>query len=103
VFGLPKFSGNALFQADPPHWCDASFKYVRWLACSGSLARSLCFGFAHRGKDSSRLTTFPVRRPSPFNPHTFPCKPYWVWRDSEFMIDMSGDKDEEGERSTALL
>lgn len=37
VFGLPKFSGNALFQADPPHWCDASFKYVL-LTCSGSLA-----------------------------------------------------------------
>ncbi|GAA5990532.1 hypothetical protein JCM10908_003117 [Rhodotorula pacifica] len=60
IFGLPKFSGNALFQADPSHWCDGSLK------------------------------------PSPFNPHTFPCKPYWAWRDSEFMIDMSGDKDEEG-------
>ncbi|BGP05590.1 hypothetical protein JCM10049v2_001396 [Rhodotorula toruloides] len=35
-------------------------------------------------------------KPSPFSPHTFPCRPYWVWRDSEFMIDMSGDKDEEG-------
>ncbi|BGO97346.1 hypothetical protein NBRC10513v2_001267 [Rhodotorula toruloides] len=35
-------------------------------------------------------------KPCPFSPHTFPCPPYWVWRDSEFMIDMSGDKDEEG-------
>ncbi|BGP37620.1 hypothetical protein JCM10449v2_001537 [Rhodotorula kratochvilovae] len=60
VFGLPKFSSNALFQVDPPQWCDEQLK------------------------------------PSPFTPHTFPCPPYWVWRDSEFMVDMGGDKDEEG-------
>ncbi|GAA5856888.1 hypothetical protein JCM8547_008446 [Rhodosporidiobolus lusitaniae] len=35
-------------------------------------------------------------RPSPFTPHDYPCPPYWHWRDSEFMVDMSGDKDEEG-------
>ncbi|GAA6054904.1 hypothetical protein JCM3770_004277 [Rhodotorula araucariae] len=60
VFGLPKFSSNALFQVDPPQWCDENLK------------------------------------PSPFNPHTYPCPPYWLWRDSEFMVDMGGDKDEEG-------
>ncbi|GAA5835452.1 hypothetical protein JCM11251_005238 [Rhodosporidiobolus azoricus] len=35
-------------------------------------------------------------RPSPFNPHDHPCPPYWLWRDSEFMVCMSGDVDEEG-------
>ncbi|GAA5977111.1 hypothetical protein JCM11641_001304 [Rhodosporidiobolus odoratus] len=35
-------------------------------------------------------------QPSPFTPHDYPCPPYWYWRDSEFMVDMSGDKDEEG-------
>ncbi|GAA6039593.1 hypothetical protein JCM8097_002202 [Rhodosporidiobolus ruineniae] len=35
-------------------------------------------------------------KPSPFSPHDYPCPPYWHWRDSEFMVDMSGDKDEEG-------
>ncbi|GAA5849399.1 hypothetical protein JCM9279_000891 [Rhodotorula babjevae] len=34
--------------------------------------------------------------PSAFTPHTYPLPPYWVWRDSEFMVDMGGDKDEEG-------
>lgn len=48
VFGLPKFSGNALFQADPPQWCDASFKYVLlagWLD-------AVFFAFAHGAKRS---------------------------------------------------
>ncbi|GAA5891462.1 hypothetical protein JCM5296_006542 [Sporobolomyces johnsonii] len=35
-------------------------------------------------------------RESPFTPHDYPCPPYWIWRDSEFLIDMGGDKDEEG-------
>jgi hypothetical protein len=35
-------------------------------------------------------------QPTPFTPHDHPCPPYWHWRDSEFMVDMSGDKDEEG-------
>ncbi|GAA5939126.1 hypothetical protein JCM3775_003188 [Rhodotorula graminis] len=35
-------------------------------------------------------------KPSAFTPHTYPLPPYWVWRDSEFMVDMGGDKDEEG-------
>ncbi|GAA5896162.1 hypothetical protein JCM6882_008506 [Rhodosporidiobolus microsporus] len=35
-------------------------------------------------------------RPSPFTPHDHPCPPYWLWRDSEFMVCMSGDVDEEG-------
>ncbi|GAA6009890.1 uncharacterized protein JCM10292_002429 [Rhodotorula paludigena] len=60
VFGLPRFSSNALFQVDPPQWCDEAL------------------------------------RPSPFTPHNYPCPPYWRWRDSEFMVDMGGDKDEEG-------
>ncbi|GAA5923918.1 uncharacterized protein JCM15063_005499 [Sporobolomyces koalae] len=33
---------------------------------------------------------------SPYTPHDFPCRPYWRWRDSEFMVDMGGDCDEEG-------
>ncbi|GAA6001564.1 hypothetical protein JCM10207_006725 [Rhodosporidiobolus poonsookiae] len=35
-------------------------------------------------------------QPSPFTPSDYPCPPYWHWRDSEFLVDMSGDKDEEG-------
>ncbi|GAA6064454.1 hypothetical protein JCM10212_004438 [Sporobolomyces blumeae] len=35
-------------------------------------------------------------RPSPFTPRDYPCRPYWNWRDQEFMVDMGGDKDEEG-------
>ncbi|GAA5873220.1 hypothetical protein JCM16303_001056 [Sporobolomyces ruberrimus] len=33
---------------------------------------------------------------SPYTPRDFPCRPYWRWRDSEFMVDMGGDRDEEG-------
>ncbi|GAA6022611.1 hypothetical protein JCM11491_000700 [Sporobolomyces phaffii] len=35
-------------------------------------------------------------RSSPYTPHDFPCRPYWRWRDQEFMVDMGGDRDEEG-------
>jgi len=42
-------------------------------------------------------------KPSPYTPHDFPCRPYWNWRDREFMVDMGGDRDEEGITQLSFL
>ncbi|CAG8528532.1 5617_t:CDS:2 [Cetraspora pellucida] len=61
LFGLPKFSSNALNQADPQPWSDKNQKF------------------------------------SPMDIYTYQLpNPTWEWVHKEWLVDMSGDVDEEG-------